>query len=143
MTRLLPSLTSPHRPPRELRSAARLRGWRRRWPVANDSRLVEVASAVAEGSAVNWTSVEQSAADDAERAAMRELQVVAHIAEALRAPHVTPCSVTPDPAAHVRVGDLWGHLRISELIGEGSFGSVYRAWDTRLECEVALKLIKG
>src|SRR5688500_8899604 len=133
MTRLLPSSTSPHRPPRVLRSAARLRGWRRRWPVVKDSRLVEVASAVAEGTAVDWARVEQSAKDDSERAAMRELQVVAHIAEALRTPQVTPCSVTPDSASQMRVGELWGHLRISELIGEGSFVSVYRAWDTRLE----------
>jgi serine/threonine protein kinase len=108
-----------------------------------DSRLIEVAAAVAEGSAIDWSQAEESANDASERAAIRELQVVAQMGEAIRSPRVTPSTATPRSAAQLRVGEAWGHLRISEAIGEGSFGSVYRAWDTRLECEVALKLIKA
>ena len=37
----------------------------------------------------------------------------------------------------------WGHLRIESLIGEGSFGRVYRAFDPVLQREVALKLRSG
>ena len=35
----------------------------------------------------------------------------------------------------------WGHLRLVEVIGRGAFAEVYRAWDTRLDREVALKLL--
>src|SRR4051812_19706801 len=37
---------------------------------------------------------------------------------------------------------MWGHLRLVDEIGRGSFGVVYRAWDTTLERNVALKLIE-
>ena len=36
---------------------------------------------------------------------------------------------------------MWGHLRIVEPIGHGAFGQVFRAWDSRLERDVALKLL--
>ena len=35
----------------------------------------------------------------------------------------------------------WGPLVVLEKVGRGSFGDVYRAWDPRLDREVALKLI--
>ena len=36
----------------------------------------------------------------------------------------------------------WGHFRLLGKIGEGTFGTVYRAQDTKLESEVALKLLQ-
>ena len=38
--------------------------------------------------------------------------------------------------------DHWGHLELIEQIGQGSFGNVYRARDTRLDRDVALKLLR-
>ncbi len=38
--------------------------------------------------------------------------------------------------------DCWGHLELIEQIGQGSFGTVYRARDTRLDRDVALKLLR-
>jgi serine/threonine-protein kinase len=37
----------------------------------------------------------------------------------------------------------WGHLEQLEKIGHGEFGDVYRAWDRRLERDVALKLSRA
>ncbi len=46
-----------------------------------------------------------------------------------------------DPGPPLDVTLKWGHLRLFELVGRGAFGQVYRAWDTRLDREVALKLL--
>src|SRR5262245_10533452 len=44
-------------------------------------------------------------------------------------------------AATTPLPSQWGHLRLLERIGRGAFGEVFRAWDTRLDREVALKLL--
>ena len=39
------------------------------------------------------------------------------------------------------VGSPLGHYEVTALIGEGGMGQVYRATDTKLNCQVALKLL--
>src|SRR5262249_18259070 len=37
--------------------------------------------------------------------------------------------------------DTWGKYRLDQKVGEGSYGSVYRAWDQELEREIAIKIL--
>src|SRR5262245_23048785 len=39
--------------------------------------------------------------------------------------------------------EMWGHLRLLEKMGKGTYGVVYRARDTKLDSEVALKLLNS
>lgn len=65
---------------------------------------------------------------------LRDLEAVVRGYEALR-------SRTGDSEHAIQPDTPWGPLVILEKVGRGSFGDVYRAWDPRLQREVALKLI--
>lgn len=48
-----------------------------------------------------------------------------------------------DPTATLGPGSVLGQYRIEEVLGSGSFGSVYRALDTTLQRMVAVKVLKA
>jgi serine/threonine protein kinase/tetratricopeptide (TPR) repeat protein len=50
-----------------------------------------------------------------------------------RLPSQTTPTLTP--------GATWGSFRIVALVGRGSFGEVYQAWDPNLQREIALKIL--
>lgn len=90
-----------------------------------DERLERLAALVLDGldgRGVDWSAA-ASEADAAELRLVEHLKVVAAVAGVHRPP------------------DTWGHLRLIERIGGGTFGDVYHAWDTRLDRDVALKLL--
>ena len=89
--------------------------------------LDDLAGTVLDGGDVDWNTAESSADADI-RPLLRHLRLVASVAEVHR-------QGLPGES------ETWGPLRLLERVGQGAFGEVFRAWDTRLDREVALKLL--
>ena len=68
------------------------------------------------------------------------LAVLGKIAALHRNLGLSDVGLTPDLEAGGRL-QTWAHLRIVEQIGQGAFGTVFRAWDPNVGREVALKLL--
>jgi eukaryotic-like serine/threonine-protein kinase len=100
-----------------------------------DPLLDHLADAVLDATPVDWAAAE-SKADAGSLAVVRNLRLVASVGELNR--HVL---LTSADAHRADDRPQWGHLRLIERIGSGTFGEVFRAWDARLDREVALKLI--
>ena len=90
--------------------------------MSREQPLLDVAAALADGTDVDWEAARRALANDDERRLLEGLRFIAGLSQ--RAP-----------------GATWGPLQILEHVGRGTFGDVYRAWDPRLDREVALKLL--
>jgi serine/threonine-protein kinase len=128
--------------------------------MAETDRLRRLATRLADGEPVDWDEQERAADSEPERAAIRELRIVAAMvgfhqsaqtgqpdadlsASVSAARSVVAPGAPPIASAHpaLAAGSRWGHLEIQERVGHGAFGDVYRARDTRLDRVVALKLV--
>jgi len=108
----------------------------------DDVRLLNVAGAISDGDGVNWDDVRGRAGDAATSSVLRELHALEQIAAFHRGaePADTPTAEQGERRDAAPLGS-WGHFTLLDTIGEGSFGTVYRARDAKLQANVALKLI--
>lgn len=93
-----------------------------------DPRVIERFSSLICDGTYSWDDFVVEHGDSVDAEALANLQAVWALAE-----------------YHRTAGDQveeWGHLKIISHLGTGAFGDVYQAWDTRLEREVALKLLR-
>ncbi len=125
--------------------------------------LDKLFESVADGESVDWDALERAAPDEESRALIRQLRLIAEVAQVHRSqvdeapvdeatvpvPSALQGGTWPPPRLpHVATapapgeGGSWGHLLMVRKIGEGSYGEVYHAHDTWLDHPVALKLLK-
>ena len=100
----------------------------------DDPELLEVASAISTGVPVEWQDVRDKIGADGDPEIVEDLRLIEAIAQFHR-------DSTP-PSPPVVPSERWSHFELLEPIGAGSFATVYRARDTKLDCEVAVKLLR-
>lgn len=104
--------------------------------------LDDASRAILDGTPVDWSAL-QSSPDPETRSLAAELRVLSAVAGVHRAEATPPTPPARHAAAAGEAGGpgRWGNLELLEPVGAGASGEVYRAWDTRLDREVALKLL--
>jgi serine/threonine protein kinase len=92
---------------------------------ADRTSILSVAGSIARGSPVDWNELRRRVSDPGDTAVIAELEALEGV-----------CRLSqPAPAQ-------WGPFEIADEIGCGSFGTVYRATDSTLDLDVALKVIR-
>lgn len=112
--------------------AARTQGGQGVTPEEDDrhKRLLQLAQTIADGKPVDWDHALEADPDSSD--SIEALRVL----ESVVAAHV-------DPPSSIALPFTWGHLEVREKIGDGAFGEVFRAHDTQLRRDVALKLLSS
>jgi hypothetical protein len=109
--------------------------------------VAHVAGDLAEGRPIDWSAADRLAQGAATHEQLENLKVIGQIADLHRALETQTIPLDPNRVldrSHPPpdgVGEVWGRLRLLEMVGSGSFGSVYRAWDPDLEWEIAIKIL--
>ncbi len=101
-------------------------------PPDTSRKIQDALRAIADGTPVAWRDLEMSPADSRR---LEGLRLIEDVAAVFRAD--AEGVVGPDREVLFR----WGGLEAEQLIGKGSYGEVYRAFDPWLGRHVALKLL--
>ena len=99
------------------------------------------ADAILDGDPIDWSHI-GSSVSNRQRRLLDELRILDAIAAmhrqlpAVRDRHETDL-IDVAPAATMK----WGRLQLFEQLGAGTFGTLFRAWDPRLQRDVAIKML--
>jgi serine/threonine-protein kinase len=109
---------------------------------APDDVLLKAAGSIATGDDVDWQGLRRQPLDPQRDRVLGEMEVLERIASFLRNSE----TLGERTEARVKQNQLppphsWAQFVIVDVIGDGGFGVVYRARDTKLQTDVALKLV--
>jgi len=115
----------------------------------NESEKERALDAVADRTPVDWDALEREAGTAVDRDWVKWVRVLEGVAGLQEAEggNTSPeaLSATLPPASEdvgtAEASTSWGKYLLVQRVGEGGFGSVYRAWDPDLQLEVAIKIL--
>ncbi len=97
---------------------------------SDEKKIEEIAAKINDGR-LNLSIAEQFDSKDAKKIVVA-LEKIQHVSQTIR---------KQGEVQGIAENEKWAHLIIKDKIGEGGIGEVYRAYDSALNCDVAVKFL--
>ncbi|MGE0393039.1 MAG: serine/threonine-protein kinase [Vicinamibacterales bacterium] len=107
----------------------------------DDPLLQSIADSISEGRVVDWPAAGAQTADPGVLEGLRLIDAVARFHDQQADAPATTVSPARVPAPQPASPGMWNGFELRAVIGHGSFGDVYRAFDPKLQQECAVKLL--